>query len=177
MSGGSTSATNEVATTDAGADVRQGLQTARMRAFGQLPQAANTQAAQGLQMDTLRGKYLGENPYIGGIINNAANTIQGQVQSRFGQAGRNVGGPGAQRQFADTLAQVAPNLMYQNYANERQLQNSQIGATSQFDPVQQYIQSIGYLAPAADRYGTTHTEDKASPLDRFLGFGSALMGL
>lgn len=106
---------------------------------------------------TLAGDYLNplqNNTALAGLINNQAHNIQQQVQSRFGAAGRNVGGPGVQRQFADTLAQVSNPLIAQNYENERGRQFNTMFASSQFDPLMQFIQRQGLLSQANTQTNT-----------------------
>lgn len=140
---------------------------------GTAPESAITSGARNLAEQTIGGQFLGPNPYLDSVINQGANQIQNQVQSRFAGSGRNVGGPAAQRQFADTLTQFAAPLYAQNYESERGRQQNALFQSSQFDPLNQFIARLGPLAAAAgsDISSTSSgtTRDSASPLDTFLG--------
>jgi len=59
------------------------------------------------------------------------------------------------------------------------MQNA-LAMSSRFDPLNQFIERVGLLAPAAGRESSTlhssEKENKASPLDRALGIGQLIAG-
>ena len=93
-------------------------------------------AAQQQAASTIRGDYLNANPYLQGAIDNAVRpmtenymrAVQPGIASNFAQAGRFGGGAhenamgGAQDALARGIGQVAGNMSYQNYGQERQNQ-------------------------------------------------------
>lgn len=94
-------------------------------------------AAQQQQQDVISGKYLNSNPYFNQALGGAAQAATAQYQqatnsvnSNASQAGRY--GSNAQNQLtnianntlANTLANKYGDLAYQNYANERGMQNA-----------------------------------------------------
>ena len=144
-----------------------------MSAFRGGPESYVQGAARNLAGQTLRGDFLtpGTNPFLAQQIDQLGNQIQNQTQTRFAGSGRNVGGPGAQRQFADTLAQVSVPLSAQNYAMERQLQQGTMGQASQFDPLNQYMERMSLLADSAGQDRSWQSTEASNPsfLDTLLG--------
>lgn len=77
----------------------------------------------GYAQDVLGGKYLNQqNPALEGITNALGDTIQGQTSSRFAGAGRSLGSPAEVQTFQRTLANAVAPQQFQQYAQERQLQ-------------------------------------------------------
>ena len=105
--------------------------------FGGGPEGYATGQGRNMLGQTLRGDYLtpGTNPFLSGQINQLGDQLYQQTASRFGQAGRNVGGSGAAQAFEDSLARASVPLAAQNYQAERDRQMSGLGLTSRFDPL------------------------------------------
>ena len=111
-----------------------GLAEARAKAGNPLVSAAQTQMG-----DVIGGKYLGANPYLSAAMSGAANVatqayndaIQG-TRSGASQAGRYGSNAmfdqtsRAQQNLANSLAQEAGRLMYQNYGAERAAQQAAV---------------------------------------------------
>jgi hypothetical protein len=79
--------------------------------------------AQGLLTDTLQGDYLSpdSNPYLGGMLNNAMNSVQSRVNSAFGSGGRYGSGIN-QEVMTRELGNSANEILGGNYSNERNRQ-------------------------------------------------------
>ena len=113
-----------------------GLAEARAKAGSPLVSAAQTQMG-----DVIGGKYLGANPYLSSAMAGAADVAKQQyydaiqgTRSGASQAGR-YGSPAmfeqqnrAQQNLANSLAQEAGRLMYQNYGAERGMQQQAVQA-------------------------------------------------
>jgi len=127
--------------------------------FGGGPEGYATGQGRNMLGQTLRGDYLtpGTNPFLQGQINQLGDQLYQQTASRFGQAGRNVGGSGAAQAFEDSLARGAVPLAAQNYQAERDRQMQGLGMTSRFDPLDQYLSRLGLLSNVA---GDTVTTDQ-----------------
>ena len=111
-----------------------GLAEARAKAGSPLVSAAQTQMG-----DVIGGKYLGANPYLSSAMAGAADVAKQQyydaiqgTRSGASQAGR-YGSPAmfeqqnrAQQNLANSLAQEAGRLMYQNYGAERGMQQQTV---------------------------------------------------
>ena len=119
--------------------------------FGGGPEGYATGQGRNMLGQTLRGDYLtpGTNPFLQGQINQLGDQLYQQTASRFGQAGRNVGGSGAAQAFEDSLARGAVPLAAQNYQAERDRQMQGLGMTSRFDPLDQYLSRLGLLSGIA----------------------------
>ena len=119
--------------------------------FGGGPEGYATGQGRNMLGQTLRGDYLtpGTNPFFQGQINQLGDQLYQQTASRFGQAGRNVGGSGAAQAFEDSLARGAVPLAAQNYQAERDRQMQGLGMTSRFDPLDQYLSRLGLLSGMA----------------------------
>lgn len=114
----------------------QGMQMVRDRAANG---SSEINAGRGNLMDTLNGKFLSEgNPYLSAAIDRASGDVtrnyQGAVNGNdatfarsgaFGGSAWQQAQEGAQRQLATGLGDVATQMRYQDYGNERQ---NQIGA-------------------------------------------------
>jgi len=111
-----------------------GLQALEARAMGGSPLA---QAAQQQLMGTVGGQYLGGNPFFQGAFAPAAQAAQQQFETALGsigsaasKAGRYGGGAmdtlqnRAAGQFAQSLANTAGQLAFQNYEAERARQQA-----------------------------------------------------
>ena len=119
--------------------------------FGGGPEGYATGQGRNMLGQTLWGDYLtpGTNPFLQGQINQLGDQLYQQTASRFGQAGRNVGGSGAAQAFEDSLARGAVPLAAQNYQAERDRQMQGLGMTSRFDPLDQYLSRLGLLSGMA----------------------------
>jgi len=143
---------------------------------------AGITGSQGLVNDTIGGKYLNGNPYLDSIISKNAGDIRDNVGASFSASGRYGSG-----MFGDTLAdnigEMANNLRYGNYAQERQ---NQIGAVDQAQGLMSGSQGLlnnaaelpwigvgalnGNVRNASGGYGTTTTKQSG-------GLGQMGMGL
>jgi len=108
-------------------------------AFGDIYGRAATNPAMGMTAQTAGGAFLGGNPFFQGAFQPAARAAQDQFQqgiqsvtSGASQAGRYGSGAMGQlqdrasNQFAQSLADTAGQLAYQNYGQERGLQEAAI---------------------------------------------------
>jgi len=113
-----------------------GLAEARAKAGSPLVSAAQTQMG-----DVIGGKYLGANPYLSSAMAGAADVAKQQyydaiqgTRSGASQAGRYGSNAmfdqtsRAQQNLANSLAQEAGRLMYQNYGAERGMQQQAVQA-------------------------------------------------
>ena len=85
---------------------------------------AGITGSQNLVNDTLAGKYLEGNPYLDSIINKNAGDIRNNYGATFSASGRYGSGMLGDT-IADNIGEMATNLRYGDYAQERQ---NQIGA-------------------------------------------------
>lgn len=85
-------------------------------------------ANQGLLTDTLNGKYLdpNSNPYLKGTYDQASKSVQGTLDSQFGQGGRYGSGLN-QQVLGQGLNDLANNIYGANYQQER---TRQMGASA-----------------------------------------------
>ena len=147
---------------------------------------AGITGSQGLVNDTLAGKYLNGNPYLDAIISKNAGDIRDNVGSAFSASGRYGSG-----MFGDTLAdnigEMANNLRYGNYAQERQ---NQIGAVDQAQGLMAGSQGLldnaaelpwigvgalnGNVRNASGGYGTTTTKKSGGLMNSLLQAGTQL---
>jgi len=145
---------------DPSAQTQQALQAAQNRAIAGNPLVP---AAQQQLQNTIQGQYLGNNPFLSAAMQQGASeatqryqdAIQG-TRSGASQAGRYGSGAmfdqqsRAQQNLANSLANQAGQLLYQNYGAERQaMQNAiqqapQMAAADYFD-IQQ-LQNVGQTA-------------------------------
>ena len=88
---------------------------------------AGITGSQNLVNDTLAGKYLEGNPYLDSIINKNAGDIRNNYGATFSASGRYGSGMLGDT-IADNIGEMATNLRYGDYAQERQ---NQIGAVDQ----------------------------------------------
>ena len=141
-------------------------------AFGQGIEGFNQTAGRNLIGQQLRGDFLmpESNPFLQGTFNRAADLTRGRLDTEFAGSGRNLGA--SQPARSEELQTLASNIFGGNFARERGLQQGALSQVSQFDPINQLIQRIGLLAPAAGRDVSTQssgqTEEHAAPLDRAL---------
>ena len=118
-------------------------------AFGGSPtlDAANSYAT-----DVLGGKYLNNNPYMDAMINSTNQGVTDQINSIFAKSGTAMGTPYASA-LGTALANADNNLRFQDYSQERQLQQQAAGLApslygSQFAGVPAYLsaaQTAGQL--------------------------------
>lgn len=121
-------------------------------------------AGSDLAYDTISGQYLNANPYINQVAANTAQSIQdaynrSTIPSQLSSwAGTGRFGSGLfQQTLADTQSQMnqdigntISNLYYQNYATERQLQESARNrAAQQYDPLNRYTSYGNLLASSS----------------------------
>jgi len=93
----------------------QALRMQEQRALAGSPVLSS---AQNLATQTLGGDFLGSNPYLQAAIDRALDPVQSRVMSGLSQRGR-LGSGAATNLMAQTLGDVAGNISYQDYANER----------------------------------------------------------
>jgi len=141
--------------------------------FGGGPEGYATGQGRNMLGQTLRGDYLtpGTNPFLQGQINQLGDQLYQQTASRFGQAGRNVGGSGAAQAFEDSLARGAVPLAAQNYQAERDRQMQGLGMTSRFDPLDQYLNRLGLLSGLAGDTMTRRMDESRSDVPSALNRG------
>lgn len=90
-----------------------------------------TSAAQGNAADVLRGSFLsGGNPYLQQAIQNATQPMVDAVQSQFSAAGR-LGSGANMDVLSRNVGQVAQNMAYSNYGDERARQMQVLGMAPQ----------------------------------------------
>lgn len=121
-------------------------------------------AGSDLAYDTISGQYLNANPYINQVAANTAQSIQdaynkSTIPSQLSSwAGTGRFGSGLfQQTLADTQSQMnqdigntISSLYYQNYATERQLQESARNrAAQQYDPLNRYTSYGNLLASSS----------------------------
>jgi hypothetical protein len=127
--------------------------------FGDAPESYVTRQGRDLIGQTLRGDFLStENPYLGQLSQNIGDNVFNQTSQRFAGAGRNVGGADAQGVFRDDLTNQLAPIFHQDYSNERMWQNNALGMSSQFDPLNQFIQRMSPLSNMAGRDVTTENQ-------------------
>ena len=101
------------------------------------------QGAQQYTQNVLSGSFLGSNPYLEAAIQRATEPAQASAMSALGQRGRLGSGLGAQ-QVARSVGDIASNIAFTDYSNERARQQ----AAAQFAPqlAQADYFDIGQLA-------------------------------
>ena len=140
------------------------------------PESYVARQGRNLVGQTLRGDFLlpGTNPYLQGTFDRAANTVQNRLDTQFGGAGRNLGAslPAVRQELSD----LATGIFGGNYNAERDRQTQALGMSSNFDPLNQYIQRLGLLGPIAGRTSsqTSNTENSPGALDTILNVGGWL---
>ena len=136
------------------------------------------QSAQGQLQNTISGGFLQGNPFFQGAFQPAAQAAQTQFEQTLGnvgsaasKAGRYGGGAAntlqerASGQFAKSLSDTAGQLAYQNYAQERAMQQAATMAAPQMASADyQDIQNL--LAAGQAREGYTGAAQKAE-MDKF----------
>jgi hypothetical protein len=124
------------------------LQAAQNRAIAGNPLVP---AAQQQLQNTIQGQFLGNNPFLNQAMSGAAsaatqayndaiqNTRSGAAQAgRYGSSAMFDQTSRAQQNLANSLAQEAGRLMYQNYGNERQAQQAAIASAPQMAQADYY---------------------------------------
>jgi hypothetical protein len=143
------------------------LQTAvnpAMGAFGDIYNRSGFNPAMGMTGQTASGAYLGGNPFFEGAFGAATRGAQTQFQdqiqqiaSQASQAGRYGSGAmgglqdRAMGQFAQALTDTAGNLAFQNYGQERGLQEAAMGRLGALSnqAIQNQLQAAGGLGQVA----------------------------
>jgi hypothetical protein len=133
-------------------DIAGGIQSH----LGQLGQSAFgdnplLNAGNSYTQDVLGGKYLQDNPYLQGMINQTDQSVSDQVNSLFSKAGASLGTQHA-GVLSKSLADAENSLRYGNYAQERQNQQGALGAIPGLSSAQ-YAGVMPYLA-ASQAAGT-----------------------
>ena len=134
--------------------IRGPLQTAIGGAQAQYlggPQTYLGQQSQDLMGQTVRGDFLTpeSNPFAQAYINQMGDDMYRDVGSRFGQAGRNIGGSGAAQTYEDAMAKIAVPFATNLYGSERDRQQSALMNASRFDPLNQFIEQLAPLSGMA----------------------------
>ena len=115
------------------------LQAGEARAMGG---SAQNPAAQGLNLETLQGDFLQNNPNFSAMMDVVEGDVRQRVDPRFAQGRRYGSGLHAQ-QTAKELASAGSQLAYQNFGDERARQEAAIGRAGGL--AQQDYQDIGQL--------------------------------
>jgi hypothetical protein len=151
--------------------------TANAQFTGAAPESYAVSQGRNLAGQTLRGDFLSpqSNPFLAQVGQQIGDQVFNQTQQRFAGAGRNVGGADAAGEFRSDLTNQLSPLYSDAYNRERGNQVNTMFASSQFDPLNQFIQRIGPLANASQdrtintqQSGTNVSRDRASPVDTFL---------
>ena len=139
--------------------------------FARTPDKGRLQAdSRNLALDTIQGKFLSPdtNPFLQGTFDRAADTVQNRLDTQFAGAGRNIGAslPVAKQDLSD----LATGIFGGNFQAERDRQVNTLGMSSQFDPLNQFIQRLGALGPLAGRDTSTfgNTEHSVGALESYL---------
>jgi hypothetical protein len=101
------------------------------------------QSAQDLMQQTLSGGFLGGSPGLQAAIERATRPAQASAMSSLAQRGRLGSGLGGQA-VAQTVGDIAAQMSYQDYMNERSRQQQALGMAPQFAQADYY--DIGQLA-------------------------------
>jgi hypothetical protein len=119
-------------------------------------------AAQGYGTDVLQGKYLGDNPYQRAVDQSITAATMPTVNAQFSAGGRY--GSGAHQGTAETaLANAIAPQHYQNYQNERGMQQNMAGMAPQLGAW------IGPYSEPAERRptaGTRSAKARSTPIWR-----------
>ena len=101
-------------------ETQQAMDLVKQRALAGSPVM---DSASGLLQDNLQGKYLtpDSNPFMAGYLNNAMDSVRGQVNSSFGTGG-GFGGSANQEVLARELGKTATNILAPAYDQERNRQ-------------------------------------------------------
>lgn len=143
-----------------------GLQTQAQGVAGQM------QPGIGYANDVLGGQYLNSNPYTQGLMQQAGNDAANHANSTYSLAGR-TGSGAAQTNLARGVDYAENQVGFQNYQNERGLQNNAAamlpGLTAgQFSGYQPYLAAT-QLAGQLPYYGASTL---ASVPGMFNGYGT-----
>jgi hypothetical protein len=103
----------------------QALGLLEQRALGGSPV---TQAAQDLTTSTLRGDFLGGNPFLDGQIQRALDLSRGQLLSEFGSSGRDVRGPDLAAFRGEQVNNLVNDFMFRNFDAERGRQQAALSS-------------------------------------------------
>jgi hypothetical protein len=124
------------------------------------------EAARGQAQSTVQGDFLSAgNPYFQNMAQSIGNTVQPQVQSRFGVSGR--GGSGAENsEFTRIMADALAPLQYQNYETERGRQNTAMMTAPQ-NFFGQDQQRLGQLANVGGAREQKAAEALGDQINRF----------
>jgi len=120
--------------------------------------------------EAIGGKYLdpANNPGLAGMIDQTRRDVTGNVNSQFSLAGRY--GSGAHTDvLADSLADAENDILYQNYATERQ--NQQAAASAPLDAQSQSLAQLLQAAGIGAELPYTGTNSLASSLSALFNGG------
>lgn len=120
----------------------QALRAAEQRALAGSPVM---QSAQDLMQQTLSGGFLGGSPGLQAAIERATRPAQASAMSSLAQRGRLGSGLGSQA-VAQTVGDIAAQMSYQDYMNERSRQQQALGMAPQFAQADYYdIAQLGQV--------------------------------
>ena len=120
----------------------QALRAAEERALAGSPVM---QSAQDLMQQTLSGGFLGGSPGLQAAIERATRPAQASAMSGLAQRGRLGSGLGSQA-VAQTVGDIAANISYQDYLNERSRQQQALSLAPQFAQADYYdIAQLGQV--------------------------------
>lgn len=111
-------------------------------------------AAQEEALRTVRGDYMGGNPFLQDMLSNEYSRISGNINSQFSKGG-GYGGSANQEVLAREMTRAATNALYDNYNTERGRQQSIVAqspqlAASDYDDINR-LRAIG--AEREDLFG------------------------
>ena len=122
-------------------------QALRMQEQRALAGSPITQQAQELTQQTLGGGFLGGSPQLTGVIERALAPAQANVMSNLAQRGR-LGSGAAANVMAQTLGDIASDIAYRDYAQERAYQQNALSFAPQM--AQMDYTDIGKLSQVGD---------------------------
>jgi hypothetical protein len=152
----------------------QAMQLAQQRALAGSPV---NRSAQDYATKTLSGGFMGSNPYLDATFNKAAGAVTNQVQSNFGQAGRNPTGVDAAGFAADQYNNLATQIYGGDYQAERDRQQQLVPYAGQL--AGQDYQDIAQLAQVGAGHENLAREYQNQPglnLDQYLARLSGVPG-
>ena len=134
----------------------QALRAAEQRALSGSPVM---QAGQDYLQNVLSGGFLGGSPGLQAAIERATRPAQAAAMSSLAQRGRLGSGLGSQA-VAQTVGDIAANISYQDYANERARQQQAMAYAPQFAQADYYdIAQLGQVGAAREAQAQRAIED------------------
>lgn len=114
-------------------DQYRAMDMIRGQAAGGPEQAAGSQALQGFLNGGNQNPYMGNNPYLQGMINNTQDQVMNRMNTGAFASG-SFGNSGVAGQTAKALADSQNALQYQNYQNSAQLAESGLNRQANMIP-------------------------------------------